>query len=124
MAGRDPGPGDDRVTEPPPPSPDHHHSKWRESVPWVWRHARKVVIGVIGGTVVLIGLALLLLPGPGSLVIILGLAILATEFAFAARWLRYAKERARAMAQYAHLRRHADAKRKEPDEPSPPEVSG
>jgi hypothetical protein len=59
------------------------------------------VIAVIGGTVLLIGLALLVLPGPGVLVIVLGLAILATEFAFAARWLRLAKQRARTMAEYA-----------------------
>jgi uncharacterized protein (TIGR02611 family) len=70
-------------------------------VPWVWRHARKVVIGIIGGTVMLFGAALLVLPGPGLLVIVLGLAILATEFAFAARWLRRAKERANMVTEYA-----------------------
>jgi uncharacterized protein (TIGR02611 family) len=66
----------------------------------LWRHARKVVVAVIGGTVVLIGLALLVLPGPGILTIILGLVILATEFAFARRWLRAARERAAAVAAY------------------------
>ena len=43
---------------------------------------------LIGGTVLLIGLALLVLPGPGLLVIAGGLAILATEFIWARRALR------------------------------------
>jgi hypothetical protein len=44
---------------------------------------RKLIVGVIGGTVILFGLALVILPGPAFLVIPLGLAILATEFAWA-----------------------------------------
>jgi hypothetical protein len=47
---------------------------------------RKLVVGVIGGTVVLVGVALLVLPGPASIVIPVGLVILASEFAWA-RWL-------------------------------------
>ena len=42
---------------------------------------------MIGGTVVLIGIALLVLPGPAIVVIPAGLAILATEFLWARRWL-------------------------------------
>jgi uncharacterized protein (TIGR02611 family) len=49
-------------------------------------HAKKVAIGIIGGTVLLIGIALLVLPGPAFLVIPAGLAILATEFEWAERW--------------------------------------
>jgi hypothetical protein len=52
---------------------------------------RKVVVGIIGGTVVLIGLALVLLPGPASVVIPLGLLILATEFAWARSLVRRGK---------------------------------
>jgi uncharacterized protein (TIGR02611 family) len=55
---------------------------------------RKVVIGVIGGTVLLIGIALLLLPGPAAIVIPIGLIILATEFAWARRVLRSGKNAA------------------------------
>ena len=44
---------------------------------------RKLVIGIIGGTVLLIGIALIVLPGPAFIVIPIGLAILATEFAWA-----------------------------------------
>jgi uncharacterized protein (TIGR02611 family) len=49
---------------------------------------RRVIVSVIGATVLLIGIALLVLPGPAFIVIPLGLAILATEYAWARRWLR------------------------------------
>ena len=49
---------------------------------------RRVIVSVVGATVVLIGIALLVLPGPAFLVIPVGLAILATEYAWARRWLR------------------------------------
>jgi hypothetical protein len=49
---------------------------------------RKLIVGVIGSTVVLFGLALLILPGPAVLVIPLGLAILATEFAWARQLIK------------------------------------
>jgi uncharacterized protein (TIGR02611 family) len=52
---------------------------------------KKFFIGLIGGTVLLLGLAMLVLPGPGMLVIAAGFAILATEFYWARRALRNAK---------------------------------
>ena len=58
---------------------------------WLWKQARRVVIFVIGSTVVLIGVAMIVLPGPAIVVIPLGLAILATEFIWARRWLDSAK---------------------------------
>ena len=48
---------------------------------------RRVIVSVVGATVVLIGVALLVLPGPAFVVIPVGLAILATEYACARRWL-------------------------------------
>lgn len=54
---------------------------------------RKLIIALIGGTVLLIGVALIVLPGPAFIVIPIGLAILATEFA----WAQRAVARARAM---------------------------
>lgn len=53
---------------------------------WFWGHLRRVVVSVIGGTILLMGLAMLVLPGPGWLTIFAGLGVLATEFAWA-RWL-------------------------------------
>src|SRR5262245_12155622 len=58
------------------------------------RIARRVAVGVIGTTVVLVGIAMLVLPGPGLVVIPAGLGILGLEFAFARRWLVRLRERA------------------------------
>jgi uncharacterized protein (TIGR02611 family) len=49
---------------------------------------KRVVVSVVGTTVLFIGIALLVLPGPAFIVIPLGLAILATEYAWARRWLK------------------------------------
>lgn len=49
---------------------------------------RKLIVAVIGSTVVLFGLALIVLPGPAVIVVPLGLALLATEFAWARRLIR------------------------------------
>ena len=52
---------------------------------------KKFFIALIGSTVVLLGVVMLVLPGPGALVIAGGLAILATELIWARRALRNAK---------------------------------
>jgi tellurite resistance protein TerC len=52
---------------------------------------RRVIVSVVGATILLIGIALLVLPGPAFIVIPVGLAILATEYAWARRWLRKAR---------------------------------
>lgn len=52
---------------------------------------KKFFTGLVGGTVILFGVILLVLPGPGALVIAAGLAILATEFLWARRAMRKAK---------------------------------
>ena len=46
---------------------------------WTYRSARRVSIAIVGGTVVLIGIALIVLPGPATVVIPAGLAILSLE---------------------------------------------
>lgn len=51
------------------------------------KSAKRLVVGVIGGTLLLIGVALLVLPGPGLVVIAAGLGVLAIEFAWARAWL-------------------------------------
>jgi uncharacterized protein (TIGR02611 family) len=55
------------------------------------RLAKKVVIATIGTSVMLLGVVMILTPGPAVLVIPAGLAILAVEFAWARRWLRKVK---------------------------------
>lgn len=51
------------------------------------RNAKRLMVFIAGVAVLLAGLAMLALPGPGLVVIILGLVILATEFAWAERML-------------------------------------
>ena len=64
---------------------------------------RKSIVAVIGSTVFLIGVAMIVLPGPAIVVIPVGLGILATEFA----WARRAIRRARVMIAKARGRESA-----------------
>lgn len=52
-------------------------------LPWVI--VRKTAVAVAGLTVMLAGVAMLVLPGPGIVTILAGLAILGTEFPWAKR---------------------------------------
>lgn len=64
-----------------------------------YRQARKVVILIVGSAILLTGLAMIVLPGPAILVIPLGLAILALEFAWARLWLQRFRKKARGLKQ-------------------------
>ena len=55
------------------------------------RKMKRIFVAMIGGTVLALGISLVVLPGPAFLVIPAGLAILAVEFAWARRWLRSAR---------------------------------
>ncbi len=72
-------------------------SKHTEILRLIRRNSKQLVVTVLGGAIVLAGLALLVLPGPGIIVVALGFAILATEYAWAAR----AQQRTREAAQRA-----------------------
>jgi len=61
--------------------------------PLTYRWARRIAVALVGGTVLAIGIALIVLPGPALVVIPIGLAILGAEFAWARAWLRKARER-------------------------------
>ena len=63
-----------------------------EAVLLTYANARKLVVLIIGATIILVGIALLVLPGPGTVVIILGLALLGTEFVWARRLLKRVKK--------------------------------
>lgn len=60
-------------------------------IDFLYRNARKVIVGVVGSTIVLIGVVMFFFPGPGLLVVFAGLALLATEFVWAALLLRRVK---------------------------------
>ncbi len=72
-----------------------------------YRQARRLVISLIGGTLLLIGAALLLTPGPGIVVIGLGLGVLAVEFTWARRWLNRLKTEAQTVGQRMGKRRYS-----------------
>ena len=60
---------------------------------------RKTLVAVAGSAVLLLGLVMIVLPGPAIAVIPIGLGILATEFEWARRWLQHVRERARRLAE-------------------------
>ena len=60
------------------------------SITYKW--AKRIAIGVVGGTVLVAGIAMIVLPGPAFVVIPVGLGILSIEFAWARRWLAKVKE--------------------------------
>lgn len=53
----------------------------------------RIVIGVVGTLVLAVGIVAIPYPGPGWAIVFLGLAILASEFDFAKRALRYVRAR-------------------------------
>ena len=66
----------------------------RELMRVIARNGKRMAVFVVGCAVIAAGVAMLVLPGPGLLVVVAGLAILATEFAWAERLLDRAKEQA------------------------------
>ena len=74
---------------------------------WIWyplgaiarfigRNGRRIAISVAGFGLIAIGIVLLVIPGPGLLLIIAGLAVLAGEYVWAQRALNYARRKAAA----------------------------
>jgi len=79
---------ENRVTpDRPETAPEDGQAVWR-------RRARTVGVTAAGSSMVLAGLVLLVLPGPGVLVILAGLAVLATEYAWAKSLLHKSRQRA------------------------------
>ena len=56
-------------------------------------YIRKFFIALLGGTLLVVGIAMIVLPGPAIVVIPIALAILALEFACARRWQTQFRER-------------------------------
>ena len=59
----------------------------------LYKTARRVVIFMIGMTILLFGILLIFIPGPAIIVIPLGLLILATEFIWAKKILDKMKQK-------------------------------
>jgi len=64
-----------------------------------YKVAKRVAIGIVGGTVLLLGVVMMVTPGPGIAGILAGLGILAIEFAWARIWLKKVKVKSQEMAQ-------------------------
>lgn len=62
----------------------HTPAQWLR---WFARNAKRLLVFLVGVSILLAGVAMLALPGPGVVVIIVGLVVLATEFAWAERAL-------------------------------------
>jgi len=69
------------------------------------RRVRRMMVAVIGGTVLLIGIVMVVLPGPALVVIPVGLGILGLEFAWARIWLRKVRARAQSLVVAARTKR-------------------
>jgi tellurite resistance protein TerC len=64
----------------------------KKTVDKTYKIARRIAVFVVGSTVLAIGFALIVLPGPALIVIPVGLAILSIEFAWARLWLRRVRQ--------------------------------
>lgn len=60
---------------------------------WTLKQAKRMIVATVGLTVLGIGIAMIVLPGPAIVVIPIGLGILATEFVWARNLLHKIKER-------------------------------
>jgi hypothetical protein len=62
-------------------------------IEWTAQKVRQLAIGVVGGALVILGIALLVLPGPGLAIIVMGIGVLAFEFETPRRWQRQLRAR-------------------------------
>ena len=95
------------------PLPDWHSP--REIFQFIFRSTKRIVVFVVGVALVLLGIALIPLPGPFSIpLMIAGLAVLATEYVWAEKMLDTVKERAK---QASDVARRSILRRKQRPEP-------
>ncbi|HET7489247.1 MAG TPA: PGPGW domain-containing protein [Acidimicrobiales bacterium] len=67
---------------------------FREVVGFLVRSSKRIAVTIVGGALVVVGLAMLVLPGPGILVVVAGFAVLGTQYAWAAAALERTKRAA------------------------------
>ena len=73
------------------------YPKPTDVVRFIWRSGKRIAVTVVGAALVAAGLAMLVLPGPGVLVIAAGFAVLGTEYVWAATVLERGKQAAAAI---------------------------
>ncbi len=92
---------------------------------WLHRNSKRVLVATVGFVVLLIGLAMVPLPGPALLVIPAGLAILATQFRWARRLLDAVRARTgQAVQRFRHHDRPAPVADENPQEDDARHESG
>jgi tellurite resistance protein TerC len=64
----------------------------KKVVHFTYKTGRRIVVAVVGASVLLVGIVMIVTPGPAFIVIPIGLAILALEFVWARHWLRKLRE--------------------------------
>ena len=62
------------------------------AVNFTYKTGRRIVVSIVGVSVLLLGIVMIVTPGPAIILIPAGLAILAIEFVWARRWLRKLRE--------------------------------
>jgi uncharacterized protein (TIGR02611 family) len=92
------------------PGEDRNTALNRNDDDWAWRRRirsnpashriYRIVVGVVGLLIVAGGLALVPLPGPGWVIVFVGLAVWASEFEWARRLLHFAREKLRAWSDW------------------------
>lgn len=63
-----------------------------EVIRFIGRSSKRIAVSVVGGVLVVGGVVMLVLPGPGIPVLVLGFAVLGTEYAWAAAALERSKK--------------------------------
>jgi uncharacterized protein (TIGR02611 family) len=89
---------------------DERATRTAEDDDWAWRRTiraspasnriYRIVVAVVGLLIVVGGLALVPLPGPGWVIVFVGLAVWASEFEWAQRLLHFARERLRMWSEW------------------------
>ena len=75
----------------------HEHPAWAPFnvvARFILRSGRRIAVTIVGFAVLILGIVLIPLPGPGWAIVFGGLAILATEYVWAQRLLNFAKRKA------------------------------
>ena len=93
--------------------PTSSESRFVAVVRFAFRSSKRIAVTVLGAALVVGGIVLLALPGPGLVVVVAGFAVLGTEYAWASAALDRTKETAERAGRFAkgaagRLRRHKD----------------
>src|SRR5262245_23101341 len=82
------------------------------TIRFIARSGKRIGVSLLGFALLILGLAMMVLPGPGLLLIVAGFAILATEYVWAQRALNFAKQKAeQAKNKVLGKKREPDAER-------------